>query len=95
MLLRRIYQIVGWALGILGAFSVLSSLYRTVVSGAGLGAFIVGLGVGFLLAALGYAVWQFATGPETRGKNVLGIERKAELERELALARKAGPPKRA
>lgn len=93
MLLRRIYQGLGLALALCGAFLALSSAWRTVVAGAGLSGLILGLGVGFLLAALGFAVWQFATGPEASGKDVLGVERKAEMERERSLARKAPPVK--
>jgi hypothetical protein len=93
VILRAIYQAIGWLVLALGALFVVLGVYRALLDGAGFSAIVVGLLVGAFLIALGWVIRQLATGPARGGIKVLGVDEKANYEKSKAIARKASPAK--
>jgi hypothetical protein len=81
MILRRIYQLVAVALGVLAG--------AMLVGGFVNGGVVAGTSSALFTAAVAFCCWQFAVGPEFSGRAFVGIDQKAKQEKAATLARKA------
>lgn len=91
MLLRRIYQIIGWFFLAFAAYSLINGLVvRTLIvrSDDFVGSVVLGLFLAALSGIVGFVILKLATGPAEAGIEVLGIEDKALEEKEKSLVRK-------
>lgn len=91
MLLRRIYQIIGWFFLAFAAYSLINGVVvRTLIvrSGDFVGSVVLGLFLAALSGVIGFVILKLATGPAEAGIEVLGIEDKALEEKEKSLVRK-------
>ncbi len=91
MLLRRVYQIIGWFFLAFAAYSLINGLVvRTLIvkSDNFVGSIVLGVFLAALSAVLGFMILKLATGPAEAGIEVLGIEDKALEEKEKSLVRK-------
>lgn len=81
MLLRRLYQGIGYALYAVAAFALASSVVNLFAAG-NVGGLFLGVMLSALFAVSGFIVRSFATGPAEAGIHSYGVSDKASQEKD-------------
>ena len=84
MLLRWVYQLTAVLFYALAAWSLIGGF----TGGGGIQGILLGVTLALFLAVSGYATWNFAVGPKQGGIDVIGVDEKAQVEKQKSLVRK-------
>jgi uncharacterized membrane protein len=87
VVLRRIYEVIGY-LTFLLALVCLVSGFVGAVTGRGFEALVLGVIMAVFLGICGYITRVFAISGEVKGKSYVGIDEKSEIMRAESLVRK-------